>query len=126
MSLIFWNLRKKTMMKDSSSSLEEKILKYRQCQEQIKLLEEEKQQLYHEILQSFPRETPEIFSDHFRVKRYCRLNIKTTLEEARSFNATKTEELVDKDKIKTLIHQGVLVPNVTETVYFLIHDLAKV
>ncbi|HUD01029.1 MAG TPA: hypothetical protein VMR37_01765, partial [Rhabdochlamydiaceae bacterium] len=103
-------------------SLEEKILKYRQLQEHIKLLEEQKQKIYQEILQSFPKDSQEIFSDNFRLRRYFRLTIRTSLEEARTFDATKTEEFVDKEKIKKLIHQGILVPNVTEASYFFIHE----
>jgi hypothetical protein len=104
-------------------SLEEKIVKYVQIQEQIKALEEVKQQIYQEILGSFHLDSQEIFSESYRVKRHFRINIKTTVEEARPFQAIKTEEVVDKDKIKELLHSGVLVPNVTETSYFFIHKL---
>ncbi len=103
--------------------LEEKILRYKQIQEQVKKLEEEKQHVYKEILQSFPQEETEIFSERYRVKRYSRMTIKTTVEEARVFQATRIEEIIDKEKIKELVQSGILVPNVTEASYFFIHDL---
>ncbi len=104
-------------------SLEEKILKYKQIQEQVKRLEEEKQHVYKEILQSFSQDEKEVFSANYRVKRYFRMTIKTTVDEARNFQATRTEEIVDKEKIKELVHSGIFVPNVTESAYFFIYSL---
>ncbi len=106
-------------------SLEEKVLKYKQIQNEIKRLETEKEIVYEEILHSFQQDEKELFSESFRVRKYVRLSIKTTVEEAKAFGATKVEELVDKDKIKEIIHSGVLVPNVTETNYFLVQKLNK-
>jgi|JI9StandDraft_1071089.scaffolds.fasta_scaffold04512_9 hypothetical protein len=105
--------------------LEEKILKYKELQVELKKLEEEKEKVYAEILQSFSHDEKEIFSENYRVKKCVRINIKTTLDEARALQATKTEELVDKDKIKELLHSGITVPNVTEATYFFIHNLEK-
>lgn len=104
-------------------SLEEKIVRYREIQEKIKLLEEEKKKVYQEILDSFPDCQKEIFSQTCRVRKFVRMTIKTTLEEARIFQATKTEEIVDKDKIKALIKTGMSIPNVDQVAYFLIQDL---
>lgn len=104
-------------------SLEEKIVIYKELQAKIKELEEEKQKIYQEILASFPPDEKELLSDHYRVKKYSRFTIKTTLDEARPFKATKMEEIVDKDKIKQLVLSGLLVPNVTEANYFFIHNL---
>ncbi|MEN9343400.1 MAG: hypothetical protein RLZZ453_187 [Chlamydiota bacterium] len=102
-------------------SLEENIIKYKQLQEAIKKLEEEKQNVYKEILQAFPPDEKEIFSENYQVKKHLRVTIRTTLEEARSFQATKIEEVIDKQKIKEYIRQGIAIPNVTETGYFFVH-----
>jgi hypothetical protein len=106
-------------------SLEEKILKYKETQEQIKKLEEEKKKAYEEILNSFTPDKDEIFSKSFRVKKHSSIKIKINVTEARAFQATKKEEVVDKEKIKELVSSGVCVPNVTESAYFFIHDLEK-
>lgn len=103
-------------------TLEEKIIEYKALQEQIKALEEKKAELYKQILASFPRDSGEINSENYRVKRYTKFTIRTTVEEARAFQATKVEESVDKEKIKELIHSGIFVPNVTEASYFFIHN----
>ena len=106
-------------------SLEETILKYKQIQEQIKKLEEEKKKAYEEILNSFTPDKDEIFSKSFRVKKHSSIKIKTTVSEARAFHATKNEEVVDKEKIKELNSSGVCIPNVTKSTYFFIHELEK-
>lgn len=101
-------------------TLEEKILEYKALNAKIKELEESKQKVYQEILSSFPPDKTSIHSENFRVNQYTRLSIKTSLEDARPFKATKTEEVVDKDKIKELVLSGIFVPDVTESRYFFI------
>jgi hypothetical protein len=103
-------------------TLEEKIIEYKELQAQIKVLEEKKAESYKEILASFPKNSQEINSENFRVKRYTKFTIRTTLEEARAFQATKVEESVDKERIKELIHTGICIPHVTETSYFFIYN----
>lgn len=103
-------------------SIEEKVLAYQDLRAKIKALEEEKQKIYQEILDAFPTNELLIESEHFRLKKHTRLSIKTTVEQARAFDATKTEEIVDKDKIKQLIYSGTFVPNVKESSYFFVHE----
>jgi hypothetical protein len=103
-------------------TLEEKVLAYKDLRAKISALEEERQKIYQEILSAFPANEKLIEAESFQIKKHTRLNIKTTLEEARAFNATKTDEIVDKDKIKELVFSGTFVPNVTESNYFFIHN----
>lgn len=49
------------------------------------------------------------------VRRYERLSVKLTLDEARAFDAVKTEEVVDKSKIKALHEQGTPIEGVSVT-----------
>lgn len=104
------------------TSLEEKVLAYKELRAKISALEEERQKVYQEILAAFPENELIIEAENFRIKKHTRLTIRTTVEEARAFNATKVDEIVDKDKIKKLVFSGTFVPNVTEASYFFIHD----
>jgi hypothetical protein len=58
------------------------------------------------------------------VKQYERLSIRTTLEEARTHDAVKMEEVVDKKKIEALVKQGLLIGGVSELRYIQV-SLAK-
>ncbi|MBI3508508.1 MAG: hypothetical protein HY069_02575 [Chlamydiia bacterium] len=51
------------------------------------------------------------------VRKYRRLAIKLSLEDARIISATKMEEVVDKEKIKELHRQGDVIPGVSEFEY---------
>jgi hypothetical protein len=106
-------------------SLEEKIVEYQLINAQIKELEATKQKVYKEILKELPRNQKVVFSENFQISQHTRFTIKTSLEEARPFNATKVEEIVDKEKIKQLVLSGLLVPNVTEARYFFIKSLIE-
>jgi hypothetical protein len=59
----------------------------------------------------------------YLVRCYQRLNIKTSLEEARLFDATKMMETVDKDKIKQLHELGEAVPGISEIHYIQVSNL---
>lgn len=106
--------------------LEEKVFKYKKLQDQIRQLEEEKQKLQHEILEAFPKEESAIHVAGFEVKRYSRFSIKTSIEDARAFDATKFEEIIDKEKIKKLVKSGLFISDVSETSYFMIRSKKEI
>jgi len=97
--------------------LEQKVISYKELADQIKALEEQKETLSKEILELMPKELKTIRLSSFQVRRIGRLSIKTSLEVARTFDAIKTEEVVDKEKIKSLILEGHFVPDVSEIEY---------
>ena len=51
------------------------------------------------------------------VRLYSRLSIKLSIEAARTYNAVKLEESVDKEKIKALYQQGTPIQGVSEIHY---------
>lgn len=53
----------------------------------------------------------------FTVRRCSRLSIKLTLDEARALNAVKMEEMIDKEKIKSLCQNGQKIHGVTDIEY---------
>lgn len=61
--------------------------------------------------------TPVLQVPGYRVKRYHRLSIAVTVDNARILNAVKFEEVVDKDKIKALYNKGQPIEGVTEVNY---------
>lgn len=103
--------------------LEEKSRVYQALAMQIQKLEEQKRALGQEILALMSES--ELYFPHFTVKRYQRLNIKTTLEEARAFNATHMEEVVDKEKLKSLLSSGLQIPNTSTTHYIIVSKSPK-
>jgi hypothetical protein len=105
--------------------LEEKVIAYRELAERINEMEAEKKLLSQEILMLMPQDEEVVQVRHLKVKCYHRINIKTTLEQAKEFHATKMEEIVDKEALKELLHQGILVPGVSESSYVIVSKLTK-
>ena len=106
-------------------NLEEKVLAYRELFLKINELEETKKALSAEILTLMPSESETIQVENLKVKRYSRLNIKTSLETARTLKATKMEEVVDKDHLKKLISQGILIDGVTESTFIIVSAIKE-
>lgn len=103
-------------------TLDEKIILYKELQAKVKELETQKQKVYQEILGSFSNDQVQLETGQFLLKKFTRFTIKTSIEDARTLEATKTEETVDKDKIKQILYSGGSVPNVTESNYFFVHN----
>jgi hypothetical protein len=95
--------------------MEELIRNYYEMMRQIGELEEKKRELGALILQQMQTKSMRV-ADYI-VRKYSRLSIKLTIEEARAFDAIKMEETVDKDKIKALYHLGQPVKGVSEVEY---------
>lgn len=96
-------------------NLEEQIGKYNEIRKNIDELEQQKKALGIAIMEQMEGKTMQVAG--YLVRRYSRLSIKLSLEEARIFNAVKMEEMVDKDKIKALHELGKPVPGVSEIQY---------
>lgn len=61
----------------------------------------------------------------FLVRRYNRLCIKLTIQQARTLNAIKLEETVDKDRIKDMYNKGQSIDGVSEIQYIQISALQE-
>jgi hypothetical protein len=99
-------------------NLEEKVRLYKEISQQITNLEEQKKNLSQSILQEMEGKSLQIGS--YQVKRTSRLSISTTLDQARSYQATKMEEIVDKEKIKTIHSADNPIPGVKTIEYILV------
>jgi hypothetical protein len=92
--------------------LEEQIRAFRALRDEIAGLEKRKKALGAAILQQMQEKT--MYVAGYVVRRYQRISIKLSLEDARRFDAVKTEEVVDKDRIKSLYELGHSIPGVSE------------
>ena|ERR1700733_12601885 len=99
-------------------NIEEQIRRHKEISLKIEELEAQKKALGQSILQAMT--TKSLLVDDYVVKRYSRISITMTPEEARSYNAVKLEEVVDKDKIKALFKSGMAHPKVKEFEYIVI------
>lgn len=99
----------------SSSSLEEKVVAYKKIVQQIAELEEKKKELSLSILEQM--ETKSTIVSGYVVRRYERLNISTDLTQARAWQATKMQEVADKDKLKQLHQEGHDIPGISKSEY---------
>jgi hypothetical protein len=99
-------------------NLEEQIHKHKEISKKIEELEELKRALGQSIMHAMQGKSLQLGC--YLVKRYSRLSISTTPDEARDFNAIKLEEVVDKDKIKALYKSGRPIPGVKEIEYIVI------
>lgn len=106
-------------------SIENKVQAYRELAKKIEALEEQKRQLSQEILQLMPQEVQVMRVLEFQVKRMSKLSIKTSLEVAKAFGAAKIQEVVDKEKIKQLVQQGLSIPDVSEIQFIQVSTLRK-
>lgn len=95
--------------------LEEQIRAFHEIGKQIDALDRQKKALGAAIMLQMQGKTMQVAD--YLVRRYSRLAIKTSLEEARAIDAIKLEEAVDKDKIKALVLLGKSVQGVSQTEY---------
>lgn len=101
-------------------NLEEQIKLHKQLSKQIDELEEKKRALGLAIMQQMQNKTLRIAG--FLVRKFSRLSIKTSLEDARILNAIKIEEMVDKDKIKALYNNGQPIGGISEIHYIQVSE----
>jgi hypothetical protein len=101
-------------------NLEEQIKLHQELSKKIAELEEKKQILGISILQQMQSKVLQV--PGFLVRQYSRLCIKTSIEEARSLQATKVDEVIDKDKIKMLYNNGEPINGISEVRYIQISE----
>ena len=101
-------------------NLEDQIKLHKALSKKIEELEEEKRILGLAIMQQMQSKTLRI--PGFVVRCCNRLSIKLSIEEARSLNAVKLEELVDKEKIKSIYNSGQSITGVSEIHYIQITE----
>lgn len=102
-------------------NLEEQIKLHKELSLKIEELEQEKKILGNSIMQQMSGASLQV--PGYLVKRFSRLSIKLSIDDARALNAVKMEEAVDKDKIKSLYHQGHPVQGVSETHFIQVQKL---
>jgi hypothetical protein len=104
--------------------IEQKIKLHKELSKRIEELEEQKRILGSEIMKHMPSKILRIPG---YVVRWCsRLSIKLSIEEARTFNAVRLEEVVDKDKIKALYNTGQSINGISEINYIQISEQSTV
>lgn len=91
-------------------SLEDHIRQHKEISLKIEELEEQKKALGQEILRRMEGKSLQV--NGYLVKRCSRVSISSTIDQARLFQATKMEEVVDKDKLKALFKSGTVVPGI--------------
>lgn len=94
--------------------IEAKVVVYKKLAEKIEELEAQKKEISQEILRLMPENGNTVHLPQFCVRRIVRLSIKTSVEIAKTFGATKMKEVVDGDKIKKLLTSGCYIPDVSE------------
>lgn len=104
-------------------SLEEQIRLHKEISKKIEELEEQKRTLSQSIMQAMTGKTLQL--GDYLVKRFSRLSISMTPDQARTFNAVKFEEVVDKEKIKMLYRSGNPIAGVKEIEYIQISSCDK-
>jgi hypothetical protein len=96
-------------------NLQDQVRLHKELSLKIEEMESQKKDLSLAIMQQMTTKT--LYLPGFVVKSCNRVSIKLTIEEARSLNAVKLEETVDKDKIKALYHNGQSINGVSEIQY---------
>jgi len=99
-------------------NLEEQVKRHKEISLKIEELEAERKALGQVILQTMTDKQMEV--GNYLVRRYSRISIATTLEDARSLEATRMEETVDKDLIKALHKGGQVIAGVKEFSYIVV------
>jgi hypothetical protein len=99
-------------------TLEERIRLHKEISLKIEELEEQKKALSQSIMQEMSGKSLQMGS--YLVRRYSRLSITTSLDQARCHDAVKLEEVVDKDKIKMLHKSGQVIAGIKEFDYIVV------
>lgn len=101
-------------------NLEQQIKFHKELSKQIEELEEKKKALGAQIMQQMTDKILNI--PGYMVRRCHRLSISLSVDEARNYGAVKIEEVVDKEKLKTLYHQGHPIKGINEVNYIQISE----
>lgn len=101
--------------------LNDQIKLHKELSKKIEEMENQRKALGLAIMQQMQSKILRL--DGFIVRRCSRLSIKISIEQARSLNAIKLEESIDKDKIKTLYNNGQSIQGVNEIEYIQISSI---
>ena len=104
---------------------DEKVKVCKELSLEIARLDEKRRALSKEIFAEMPKELNAVDSGDYRIRKCKRIVIKTTIDEAREFDAVSVQEVVNKDRLKRLHTMGHLVPNITQYDYIAIVDQSK-
>lgn len=85
-------------------TLEEDVESYKALAAHIAELEKQKKELSGKILGQMTQKTMQISG--YSIKKYERLTMKLSIDQARALGATKMEEVLDRPKIKELYLSG--------------------
>jgi hypothetical protein len=102
-------------------NLEEQIKAHKELSRKIEELEQQKKALGISIMRQMQDKSLRV--SNYLVRRFMRLSFKVSLEQARTLNATKMEESVDKDKLKNLYQQNPSIQGISEVHYIQISEL---
>lgn len=108
-----------------SQELEDKVKTYKKLVNDIAELEQRRKNLSKEILQMLATDAKTFYIAGYRVQRFSRLSIKTSLEEARALGATKSEEIINREEIKRLHKLGYPIPNVELSESIVVYNVKK-
>jgi hypothetical protein len=100
---------------ETSMDFEEQIRAYHEMGTKIAELEQQRKALGATILQQMQEKTMRVAD--YVVRRCNKFSIQLTIEEARVFDAVKTEEVIDRAKIKALYGLGKVTQGISETQY---------
>lgn len=103
-------------------NLQDQVKLHKELSKKIEELESLKKDLGIAIMQQMTDNALRL--PGFIIRRYNRICIKTTIEQARAFSAVKLEEIIDKDKIKALYKNGQSIDGVSEIQYIQISSTA--
>jgi len=95
--------------------IEELVTAYKEIAFKIEELEKAKKVLSQSIMKEMTTKTVQV--GNYMVRRYSRLSVRVSLENARVLDAIKIEETVDKDRIKEIYQQGQPIEGVSEIQY---------
>lgn len=101
-------------------TLQNQVELHKALSKKIEELEAQKKELGLAIMKQMTSKT--VTLPGFVVRHCSRLSIKLTIDEARSLNAVKLEEAVDKDKLKALHNNGHHINGISEIHYIQISN----
>jgi phage regulator Rha-like protein len=102
-------------------NLQDQVKLHKELAKKIEELESQKKDLSIAIMKQMTGKTLSL--PGFLVRRFNRLCIKLTIEQARTLNAIKLEETIDKDRVKDMYNKGQSIDGVSEIQYIQISVL---
>ncbi|MBS0626154.1 MAG: hypothetical protein JSS32_08905 [Verrucomicrobia bacterium] len=105
------------------TDLETLCAEYKVLMEQIDELTDRKTAVSQQILSQLKEKTTQ--TPHFKISKYQRVTVKTSIESARALGCTVQVEDIDKEALRRLYDEGLPVPNIHQNEYIRISLLGK-